>query len=459
MPRSAVARPCRKTESVGLAAACDAAAVRGIRRARPRGVVALAALLSAAAAPAAAQVPTGGTAPAPAPATSERERSLAPPPTANLYGKPAPLIKRFACRSSCGAAGVARPGSLIRISGRNAGRVDEVVFLGADGDADDTSAAPRRVRRRAVLARVPHTAVTGALVLVRPDGTRSPASARPLPIEPQPVAVRAGTIDAEVQGSKVFYGARRPAELSYVVGGSRPAGVQVALVRAADGAVVAQWSADGVQPGVAQTVRWDGTVDSKVQRDGLYQFRVTSVDDAGASASSVGAVPAAIGPAGASLSRAGGAQDEIAPDEPGAFKFLRYRFPLIGAHDYGEHGASFGGGRGHQGQDVFAECGTPIVAARGGVVKFKRFQSAAGNYVVIDGARTGIDFGYMHLREAALVEEGDRVRTGQPIGFVGQTGRASACHLHFEEWSAPGWYSGGGAFDPLPDLRAWDAQS
>ena len=109
---------------------------------------------------------------------------------------------------------------------------------------------------------------------------------------------------------------------------------------------------------------------------------------------------------------------------------------------------------------MFAACGTPLVAARGGVVKFKRVPVArAGNYLVIDGARTGVDFAYMHMREAALVGEGDRVRTGQPIGFVGATGRASGCHLHFEEWSAPGWYSGGSAFDPLPDLRAWDAQS
>ena len=144
---------------------------------------------------------------------------------------------------------------------------------------------------------------------------------------------------------------------------------------------------------------------------------------------------------------------------PGAFKFLRYRFPLVASHDYAEGAARFGGGRNHQGQDVFADCGTPIVAARGGVVKFKEFQSAAGNYVVIDGARTGTDFTYMHLRDAALVDAGDRVKTGQLIGFVGATGRASGCHLHFEEWTAPGWYDGGSAFDPLPDLRGWDAQS
>jgi murein DD-endopeptidase MepM/ murein hydrolase activator NlpD len=203
-------------------------------------------------------------------------------------------------------------------------------------------------------------------------------------------------------------------------------------------------------------VRWDGTVDGEVQRDGLYQFRVTSTDSSGARAASSAAMqPGALGAPGARASRAG----EVSPAAPGAFTFLRHRFPLIGAHDYAEEAARFGGARGHQGQDVFAACGTPIVAARAGVVKFKEFQSAAGNYVVIDGAQTGVDFGYMHLREAALVEQGERVRTGQPIGFVGATGHASGCHLHFEEWTAPGWYSGGSPFDPLPDLRAWDAQS
>ena len=49
--------------------------------------------------------------------------------------------------------------------------------------------------------------------------------------------------------------------------------------------------------------------------------------------------------------------------------------------------------------------------------------------------------------------------TGDPIGEVGRTGDASACHLHFEMWGAPGWYTGGAPFDPLPALRAWDAYS
>lgn len=59
----------------------------------------------------------------------------------------------------------------------------------------------------------------------------------------------------------------------------------------------------------------------------------------------------------------------------------------------------------------------------------------------------------MHLRSPARVAAGDRVDTGHRIGVVGQTGRASTCHLHFELWTAPGWYEGGEPVDPRPLLR------
>ena len=62
----------------------------------------------------------------------------------------------------------------------------------------------------------------------------------------------------------------------------------------------------------------------------------------------------------------------------------------------------------------------------------------------------------MHLREHALVDEGDRVYTGQPLGYVGDTGDATACHLHFEMWTQPGWYKGGHPIDPLPSLKRWE---
>ena len=45
------------------------------------------------------------------------------------------------------------------------------------------------------------------------------------------------------------------------------------------------------------------------------------------------------------------------------------------------------------------------------------------------------------------------------FGFATDTGDAQGCHLHFEAWKAPGWYSGGSPVDPLPMLTAWDKTS
>jgi len=58
-----------------------------------------------------------------------------------------------------------------------------------------------------------------------------------------------------------------------------------------------------------------------------------------------------------------------------------------------------------------------------------------------------------------LVAPGVAVKAGTPLGLVGSTGSSTGCHLHFEMWSGPGWYSGGAPFDPLPDLLDWDRAS
>ena len=130
-------------------------------------------------------------------------------------------------------------------------------------------------------------------------------------------------------------------------------------------------------------------------------------------------------------------------------------FPIRGTHEYGTGTNRFGGGRGHEGQDVFAACGTKLVAALSGTVKMAKWQDRAGNYVVIEAA-DGTAQAYMHLQQPALVAKGDEVQAGQPIGLVGDTGRATGCHLHFELWTAPGWYEGGSPIDPLPLLQRLD---
>jgi murein DD-endopeptidase MepM/ murein hydrolase activator NlpD len=98
-----------------------------------------------------------------------------------------------------------------------------------------------------------------------------------------------------------------------------------------------------------------------------------------------------------------------------------------------------------------------VLAPRGGVIKAVQYQAAgAGHYVVLDGAGEERDYVFMHLRTGSvLVREGQTVRTGQRIGDVGNTGRSSGAHLHFEIWGSAGWYTGGKPLDPLPLLQAW----
>jgi hypothetical protein len=147
-----------------------------------------------------------------------------------------------------------------------------------------------------------------------------------------------------------------------------------------------------------------------------------------------------------------------------AMSFFHHRFPLAGPFGYGGEGSRFGApreGHRHQGQDLAAAEGTPVVAPRGGVIETVQFHAgAAGNYVVLDGEGEDRDYVFMHLRTGSVVvKEGQRVRTGQQIGNVGSTGHSTGPHLHFEVWVG-GWYRPGGApVDPLPLLRAWDAWS
>ena len=135
-------------------------------------------------------------------------------------------------------------------------------------------------------------------------------------------------------------------------------------------------------------------------------------------------------------------------------------FPVQGSHTYGEAGSRFGAARNghtHQGQDVAAACGTPLVSVMNATVQYAGYQaSAAGYYIVLDNNGTEDDFVYMHLAAPATVRTVNApVAAGQQIGVVGQTGDAAGCHLHFEYWQGD-WYGGGHPIDPLPSLLAWD---
>lgn len=131
-------------------------------------------------------------------------------------------------------------------------------------------------------------------------------------------------------------------------------------------------------------------------------------------------------------------------------------FPIQGAWSYGGSSTNFGDrGGAHEGIDLFAKCGTPLVAASAGTIKAVKWDDRGGHYVVITDTPTGEDQVYMHLKDASPLKVGDAVTAGTPIGEVGDTGNADGCHLHLELWTAPGYYTGGRPRDPRPDLPAW----
>jgi murein DD-endopeptidase MepM/ murein hydrolase activator NlpD len=364
-----------------------------------------------------------------------------------------PEVDRVSCLRRCASRDRARGGSTVKIAGHELDDVTRVVFMGTTGRADDQEARVRRASSTRIRARVPTGAVTGPVAVVTAAGARSPASRAVAILPPPPPAPNpdltpapgpqdpgAPRLETGTSRTRVFIGARKAVSFSYRVQAATPVSVQVDLVRAGDGVTVKTWTPAPVTPGRVGTVNWSGRLGKAGAPPGRYSFLLTASGQSGASARSA----------------------RVSDVERDSFDLYDHRFPIRGRHDYGGSAGRFGAGRGgrsHQGQDVFARCGTPLVAARGGRVQYSGYHGAAGYYVVIDGAGTGEDNAYMHLAEPSPFRAGDRVFTGQRIGSVGDTGSASGCHLHFETWSAPGWYEGGRPFDPLPSLRAWDRWS
>lgn len=84
----------------------------------------------------------------------------------------------------------------------------------------------------------------------------------------------------------------------------------------------------------------------------------------------------------------------------------------------------------HYGQDIATQLGNDIVATADGFVLVVEHQNTLGNLIVIDHG-FGFTTRYGHLA-SFNVKEGDRVKRGQVIGYVGNTGRSTAPHLHYE---------------------------
>jgi len=178
----------------------------------------------------------------------------------------------------------------------------------------------------------------------------------------------------------------------------------------------------------------------------------------------------ATGPRGAKLLRTARASGRLTlevtapapppPPAPAPAPVVGGMFPVQGPYSFGGEDARFGAGRAghvHQGQDILAAEGTPVVTPVAGIVHWRAYQAAGAGYYVVVRGDDGRDYAFMHFQAGStVVEKGQRVAAGQRLAGVGNTGDSDGAHLHFEIWP-DGWYASADShpIDPLPDLLAW----
>ena len=106
-------------------------------------------------------------------------------------------------------------------------------------------------------------------------------------------------------------------------------------------------------------------------------------------------------------------------------------------------------GRKHEGIDIFARRGTAVTSSTEGIVLRVSTNRLGGQVVWVLGPG-GQRHYYAHLERYADIADGERVRAGTVLGYVGTTGNAAGTppHLHY------GIYEAGGAINPYPMLQA-----
>ncbi|MGO8715238.1 MAG: peptidoglycan DD-metalloendopeptidase family protein [Smithella sp.] len=107
-------------------------------------------------------------------------------------------------------------------------------------------------------------------------------------------------------------------------------------------------------------------------------------------------------------------------------------WPVTGwiTSEFGIRQSPFGSGlEFHKGVDISTRFGKEVVAPADGLVVTSAFDSSDGNYIKIDHGH-GLATGFAHLSRMA-VKQGVRVKKGQIIGYVGDTGRSTGSHLHY----------------------------
>ena len=334
------------------------------------------------------------------------------------------------CIEGCAGRQTAAVGSTVRITGDRLKQVAEVDFRGR---TRWIAAKPTVAGRHRVAVKVPPRARSGRPRVAADHGraVRVRKLLRVVSSQRLPERGSFDLLDSDIRPRTAFVDGGRTFKLRYRFRAFGPVNVRTKLLHG--GNVLRRWMNRKELPYTAHRLRWKGMLSGHHPAPpGHYRFKI----------------------------KAPGRKPELTP----RFRLFSGKFPVRGPHDYGgpvqRFGAPRSGGRVHQGQGVFAACGTRVVAARGGRAQARGSDPVLyGNWIVIDASGTRTDYRYAHFLHPASVHDGERVRTGEEVGRIGRTGNARSvgCMLHFEVW--PHGWNRGSPVDPLPILKRWDGWS
>jgi murein DD-endopeptidase MepM/ murein hydrolase activator NlpD len=286
-------------------------------------------------------------------------------------------------------------------------------------------------------------------------------------LAPSEVAQRPIVRELSVPGTAV---AGRPPRVALRIdeAGVRSVQVRVTVIDLSTRRVVINLGMGWVPTGRTVTVGWPR---SATLKPGSYQLNLSARDHGGgtllrrahssgraslrvkAPARAPAATPPALAEPPAGVLEAG----VPTPEQSAAAGAV---FPVAATHSFGgpenRFGAPRGNGRTHQGQDVLAAEGSPVVVPFAGTILTASYQAGGAGYYAVEHTDVGFDFMFAHCRAGLAVATGQAVAAGQLLCQAGQTGSATTPHLHFEMWVG-GWQAPSGhPIDPLPYLKAWD---
>ncbi len=207
--------------------------------------------------------------------------------------------------------------------------------------------------------------------------------------------------------------------------------------------------------GLVLTVKASDTLAGLAVRHKVDEQRIleaNKLDDPNLVVGQVLAIPGAVGkaiptPKATTISKlptsSGGGSPRTNSRAPTIYRGGAFSWPVSGGGNYISQYFRYG----HYGLDIAADYGSSVRASGSGTVIFAGWKGNGGGYQVWVAHGSSLYSTYNHM-SGISVGSGQRVSKGQQVGRIGQSGRATGPHLHFEVWRGSVW-NGGSRVNPL----------